>query len=568
MLGVIRTIALTSLLSSVCLCAPDEQQPTYPSYEYVVARAHEIKPHRRTVSLAGVPQGFLRLTLTVSPTGEVMNADAAGEPEMMKLWPQLWGEVRLWKFVPFQENGRAVTARVEEYLTLVPPERMPQRHVVAPALRPDSKVTISLERTGCFGSCPSYTVTVSTNGIVFDGGDYVVASGRHIDTVDVDEVRKLAQNFVAADFYSMDASYTASVTDCPTYSLSITIDGHPTGVDDYVGSKVGMPEIITELEDEVDALARTDRWIDGSDGLVPALRAERFAFQTFEAQVMLKEAASRGKTATVREFLEAGVPLKPLPHPMPKEPYRAVPFEHVGWLQAASGHPETLQVLITAAASKSDKGDKDLALAGATRSGSVAAVRALIAYGANPNVDLTTLIVTQSSGGATMQGGGAGSVLMYAAESGNPEVVREILRYHPKLEMRDHEGKTAVFAAGDYRSGDVDGARVECVRLLAQAGADVNARDNAGNTPLHETVLTDVEEELLKLGADVNARNNEGETPIFTTFDDDAIPLFIKYGADLTIRNNEGKTVIEAAEEEGSFRPEALLKAIQKLDQH
>jgi len=48
---------------------------------------------------------------------------------------------------------------------------------------------------------------------------------------------------------------------------------------------------------------------------------------------------------------------------------------------------------------------------------------------------------------------------------------------------------------------------LEGVGLLAQAGANVNARDNEGNTPLHETFLTDVEEELLKLGEDVNARN-------------------------------------------------------------
>ena len=35
----------------------------------------------------------------------------------------------------------------------------------------------------------------------------------------------------------------------------------------------------------------------------------------------------------------------------------------------------------------------------------------------------------------------------------------------------------------------------------------MNAHDNEGNTPLHETFLSDVEEELLKLGEDVNARN-------------------------------------------------------------
>jgi len=33
---------------------------------------------------------------------------------------------------------------------------------------------------------------------------------------------------------------------------------------------------------------------------------------------------------------------------------------------------------------------------------------------------------------------------------------------------------------------------------------------------------------LLKLGADVNARNNDGETPIFTNVDDDSISLFIE----------------------------------------
>jgi ankyrin repeat protein len=146
-------------------------------------------------------------------------------------------------------------------------------------------------------------------------------------------------------------------------------------------------------------------------------------------------------------------------------------------------------------------------------------------------------------------------------------MVREILRYHPKLEIRDREGKTAIFAAASYLFGDEDGARAECVRLLAQAGANVNARDDDGNTPLHETFLTDVEEELLKLGADVNARNKDGETPIFTTVDDEAIPLFIEHGADLTIRNRKGETVMEAAKGKGPLRQEALQKEIQKLSQ-
>lgn len=163
----------------------------------------------------------------------------------------------------------------------------------------------------------------------------------------------------------------------------------------------------------------------------------------------------------------------------------------------------------------------------------------------------------------TLQGTGSGSILIHAAASGNPEVVREILHHHPSLEARDRRGKTALFAAGDYRSGDQEGARAECVQLLAQAGADVNARDNDGNTPLHETFLTEVEEELLKRGADVNARNHDGETPIFTTVDDTAIPLLIEHGADLSLRNNKGQTVLEAAQTKGPLRQRALREAIE-----
>ncbi len=379
-----------------------------------------------------------------------MKADASGSDADLTYWPSLQGEVGQWRFEPFEKNGIPVTVEVEEYIDLVPPQRLPKKHVTAPAIRPDSKVTVTLERTGCFGSCPSYTAAVSTTGIMFDGRSFVVAEGKHTDIADADEVRKLAKRIVEADFYSMDDSYTASVTDNPTYVLAVSIDGHRKQVVDYVGSWEGMPAVINELEERVDSFARTQRWIDGGEGLVPVLKAERFDFQTFTAQAMLKEASARGQTATVQQFLQAGVPLKPLPPPKPDKEQPGSSFQPVGLLTSASRHPATLQELISAGASRNDQGDKDLALVGAAQSGSVEAARALIAYGANPNADLKKLTITQEGGGMTLQGPGSGSVLIYAAESGNPAMVRDILQYHPKLETRDREGKTAVFSAGDY----------------------------------------------------------------------------------------------------------------------
>lgn len=97
-------IVLTCLLSSLWLWASDDKRPSYPSYDYDVARTHEIKPHRRTIPLEGVHPGFnqLHLTLTVSPTGDVVDADANGDRDAQKFWPQLQDEVRQWKFTPFE----------------------------------------------------------------------------------------------------------------------------------------------------------------------------------------------------------------------------------------------------------------------------------------------------------------------------------------------------------------------------------------------------------------------------------------------------------------------------------
>jgi ankyrin repeat protein len=567
----VRSLAtFACLLSSVAAQAQETKRPAYPIFDYDTAVKHELAPHRRTIPVDGVHSGSnqIGLELVVSPAGDVLEANANGTTGSLEFWPQLQGEVNQWRFTPFEKEGKPVTAQVEEYIDLVPPERKPTMHVAPPVLKPNSKVNITLERSGCMGSCPSYSVSISTEGVVFDGNNAVVAAGKHTDTVDPEAVRKIAKDFLASDFYSMNAEYVAGVTDNPTYTVTIAIDGKPKTVLDYVGQWVGMPAVIVALEDEVDSFARTQRWIEGTDGLVKLLRLERFDFRTFDAQVMLKNAALNGETATVSEFLQAGVPLDPLPNPKPTEADAGPPLEEVGWLASAANWPDTLLTLIQAGASKSDIKDKNLALINAADSGSPASIRALIAYGADPNVDLTKLIVTRSTGGMTLQGKGSGSVLIDAARSGNPEAISEILRYKPKVELRDANGRTALFAASEYRSTDIDGERVECVRSLVKAGADVNARDNDGNTPLHETFLTDVEEELLKLGADVNARNNDGETPIFTTYDDDAIPLFIRHGADLTLRNHKGETVMEAAKQKGPKREEALRLAMLQQTQH
>lgn len=88
---------------------------------------------------------------------------------------------------------------------------------------------------------------------------------------------------------------------------------------------------------------------------------------------------------------------------------------------------------------------------------------------------------------------------------------------------------------------------------MIKAGADINAIDNNGRTPLFYVAryskTAKTVEALLKLGADINTRDNNGDTPLFMAAygnkNPEVIKALLEYGADVNIRDDSGKTVLE-----------------------
>lgn len=117
---------------------------------------------------------------------------------------------------------------------------------------------------------------------------------------------------------------------------------------------------------------------------------------------------------------------------------------------------------------------------------------------------------------------------------------------------------TAYMAEEGYKQGDGVWIHttlyyIESIRLLIAAGANVNARDNNGNTPLHEasqsfrghTDLPEIIRILIAAGAKVDARNNDGVTPLMWAAEGNAVEnaeALIAAGADVNAKTNDGYT--------------------------
>jgi ankyrin repeat protein len=117
------------------------------------------------------------------------------------------------------------------------------------------------------------------------------------------------------------------------------------------------------------------------------------------------------------------------------------------------------------------------------------------------------------------------------------------------INQSDEAGRTALhYAAFWWRP-------VEVVSLLLQAGAELNRKDNDGNTPLHEVSSDfDLAKFLIDAGADVNARDKFGFTPLMKVIDmgikrkTAILKLLVQSGTDLNAQSDKGDTAYTIAE--------------------
>ncbi len=130
--------------------------------------------------------------------------------------------------------------------------------------------------------------------------------------------------------------------------------------------------------------------------------------------------------------------------------------------------------------------------------------------------------------------------------------VRTLLARGANPDARDGDGRTPIFSA-------VLGGGVGLLGLLLESKADVNARDERGATALHiaaEEVLPEAATLLIGRGAYVNAQDAEGNTPLGRAVFSargryEVVRLLLTAGAKDDLPNNAGETPRQLAERLG-----------------
>jgi ankyrin repeat protein len=136
--------------------------------------------------------------------------------------------------------------------------------------------------------------------------------------------------------------------------------------------------------------------------------------------------------------------------------------------------------------------------------------------------------------------------LIGATVDNNVPEIRRLLSVGADVNARNNYGETPLYWACIW-------GNVAVFKELVDHGADVNTKDRKGDTPLHwasKKGHVQVAKELLDHGADIEAKNNFGRTPLHWACVHGHLLVVIELldrGADILTANNQGERPLHVA---------------------
>lgn len=128
-------------------------------------------------------------------------------------------------------------------------------------------VVMTMGKGGCFGSCPSYKLTINGDGkVTYEGAMFVGVQGAQTTTISKEKVGELVNEFRKANYFSLDDRYdNTKCSDASSSTTSITINGKTKSVYWY-HCVAKAPPALGELEKRIYDIVNAGQWVEGWDG--------------------------------------------------------------------------------------------------------------------------------------------------------------------------------------------------------------------------------------------------------------------------------------------------------------
>jgi len=159
-------------------------------------------------------------------------------------------------------------------LTVAAPVRLALCQTSFPEIKDPKDITVTLQRAAGLSGSPSYKLVVSGDGTVrYEGYGAVHARGVRTSQISRDAVNQLIEEFRKAHFFELH-DYRSTATDLPGCRVSLQVGSISKEVLDYglkspqsdlpEGFTSGAPEALVQLENRIDEIANSRKWVKGS----------------------------------------------------------------------------------------------------------------------------------------------------------------------------------------------------------------------------------------------------------------------------------------------------------------
>ena len=153
-----------------------------------------------------------------------------------------------------------------------------------------------------------------------------------------------------------------------------------------------------------------------------------------------------------------------------------------------------------------------------------------------------------------------------AARKNDIDVVYTMLYYGTDPNVSNSDGVTALSSASFN-------GNVRMMKMLIDAGADINGRATGAQKPTHGPIMSasgrsrEALRLLLDLGADVNLQRSDGVTALMCAVNAqriDAVRMLLDAGADPNLEDSHGRTAAQIAREQ--YHNEEIAQMIERAE--